>query len=143
MKTSTKHLLSFSCIIVFAFFALASRVNKIHYGAFNYSNRVEDPNDRKNFLELNNGTHVYGNKISWKAGLFVKDQIKIDDQKFKLSEVRGYQKDQVYFGRLGNDYIQRIVHGKINVYVQFTEVTSTSTDHGGFTHTYHYTRADH
>jgi hypothetical protein len=143
MKTSTKHLLSFSCIIVFAFFALASRVNKIHYGAFNYSNRVEDPNDRKNFLELNNGTHVYGDKISWKAGLFVKDQIKIDDQKYKLSEVRGYQKDQVYYGRLGNDYIQRIIHGKINVYVQFTQVTTTSTDHGGFSHTYSYTRTDH
>lgn len=138
-----KHLLSFCCLVIFAFFALASRVNKIHLGAFNYSNRVEDPADTRNFIQMNDGSKIYGEKISWKSGLLVKDQIKIDDQKFKLSEVKGYQQNRIYYGRLKNDYIQRIVHGKINVYVQFTQVTSTSTDHSGFSHTSTYTRTDH
>jgi hypothetical protein len=91
---------------------------------------------------LNDGTKIYGEKIIWKTGIFVKDQIKIDDQKFKIPEVRGYQTGGVYYARLRNDFIKRIVHGKINVYVQFSEVTTTSTDHSGFTHTSHYTRTD-
>lgn len=143
MKNQRKNLLSICVLIVFAFFALSSAVNKIHLGAFNYSNRVEDPKDPGNYLLMNDGTKVYGGKITWKSGLLVKDQIKIDDQKFKITEVRGYQANRVFYGRLRNDYIQRIVHGKINVYVQFTQVTSTSTDHSGFMHTYTYTRTDH
>lgn len=138
-----KHLLSFCCLAIFAFLALASRVNKIHLGAFNYKNRVEDPADTRNYIQMNDGSKVYGETISWKSGLLVKDQIKVDDQKFKISEVRGYQRDRVYYGRLKNDYIQRIVHGKINVYVQFTQVAQTMTDHSGFTHTTYYTRTDH
>lgn len=141
MKNKTRHFLSFSVLIVFAILAVSSRVNKIHYGAFNYHNRVEEQSG--NFLLLNNGQKVYGDKISWKSGLLVKDQIKIDDQKFKIAEVRGYLNKGVFYGRLRNDYIQRIVHGKINVYVQFTQVTSTSTDHSGFSHTSTYTRTDH
>jgi hypothetical protein len=142
MKTTTKHLLSCCTLVVFALLALSSRVNKIPYRAFNYGNKVEEPAD--NFLLKNDGTKVYGSKISWKSGLLVKDQIKIDDQKFKLSEVRGYLSNGIFYGRLGNDYIKRIVHGKINVYVQFREVTSTSTPAGGtgFTHTTTYTVAD-
>jgi hypothetical protein len=117
-------------------------VNRIHFGAFNYNNRVEDPTDTRNFLQMNDGSKIYGEKINWKSGLFSKDQIKIDDQKYKISEVRGYQRDRVFYGRLKNDYIQRIVHGKINVYVQFTQVTETTTDHSGFSHTSTYTRTD-
>jgi len=141
MKNKTKHLLSLCVLVVFALLAVSSRVNKIHYGAFNYHNRVEEQSG--NYLLMNNGQKVYGDKISWKSGILVKDQIKIDDQKFKITEVRGYLDRGVFYGRLGHDYIQRIVHGKINVYVQFTQVTTTSTDHGGFSHTSTYTRTDH
>ena len=142
MNKIQKHLLSFFCLVVFAFFALASRVNKIHYGAFNYGNRVEDPAEARNYLLMNDGTKIYGDLIGWKSGILVKDQIKIDEQKFKITEVRGYQKSRVFYGRLKNEYIKRIVHGKINVYVNFTQVTTTSTDHGGFSHTSSYTRTD-
>jgi hypothetical protein len=122
-------------------FAVSSRVNKIHYGAFNYHNRVEEQSG--NYLVQNDGTKIFGDKISWKSGMLVKDQIRIDDQKFKITEIRGYLERGVFYGRLRNGYIQRIIHGKINVYVQFTEVTTTSTDHGGFSHTSTYTRTDH
>ena len=138
-----KHLLSIACLALFVFLALASRVNKIHYGAFNYKNHVEDSSDTRNYLLMNNGSKVYGDKIKWKSGMLVKNQIMIDDQKFKIADVRGYQDNRYFYGREGNEYILRIVHGKINVYVKFTEVTQTTTDHGGFTHTSSYTRTDH
>ena len=142
MKKTKRNLLSCCAIIVFACLALSSKVNKIHFGAFNYNNRVEDPSETKSFLLLDDGRKVYGERIVWKSGLLVKDQIKIDDQKFKISEVRGYHVNGIFYGRVGSDYIKRIVHGAINVYVQFTQVTTTSTDHSGFMHTYTYTRTD-
>jgi len=142
MKISKKNILSCCAVIVFACLALSSKVNKIHYGAFNYENRVEDPSETRTFLLMENGTKVYGEKVVWKSGILVKDQIRIDDQKFKIPEVRGYQVNGIFYGRLGNNYIKRIVHGAINVYVLFTDVTETSTDHSGFTHTHTYTRTD-
>jgi len=142
MKNQAKHLLSFSALVIFAIFAISSAVNKIHYGAFNYHHSKEEQSG--NYLLKNDGTKVFGDKISWKSGLLVKDQIKIDDQKFKIPEIRGYFEKGVFHSRLKNEYIQRIVHGsKINIYVQFTLVTTTSTDHGGFSHTSTYTRTDH
>ncbi len=142
MTATKKIVLSCCTLVVFALFALSSKVNKIHYGAFNYSNRVEDPSDLKNFLLMNDGTKIHGDRVSWKSGILVKDQIRIDDQKFKITEVKGYQSGGVFYGRLKNDYIKRIVRGSINVYVQFSQVTTTETDHSGFTHTYTYTRTD-
>jgi hypothetical protein len=143
MKSTTKHLLSGCVLIVFALFALSSRVNRIHLGAFSYSNRVEDSSDTRNYLMLNDGTKIYGGKVGWKSGMLVKDQIKIDDQKYKISEVKGYQDKQVFYVRLKNIYIQRIVHGKINVYVDFTNVTTTSVGPNGFIQTHTYVRTDH
>jgi hypothetical protein len=137
-----KQLLSVCILFVFIFLAIASKVNKMHYGAFNYSNNVEDPSEKGNYLEKNNGEKIYGNKISWKTGLLVKDQIKIDDNKFSLSEIKGYRQGNIFYARRGHDYIKRIVHGKINVYVQFTQVTQTSTDRSGFSRTRTYTRTD-
>jgi len=137
-----RNLLSFAVVILFVFLGLASAVNKMHYGAFNYNNKVEEKSDEGNCLIKNDGTKIYGRKIDWQSGLIVKDQIKIDDQKFKISEVRGYRDGDKYFGRKGNKYIKRIVHGKVNVYVDFTEVSSTSTDSQGRMRTRNYTRTD-
>ncbi|TDW95834.1 hypothetical protein [Dinghuibacter silviterrae] len=143
MHNTKKHVFSFCCLAAFAFFALASTVNKLHMGAFNYSNSVEDTSETRSYLLLNDGTKVYGDRIVWKAGLLQKKQIKIDDQAFHSSEVTGYRSGATFYGRVGNEFVQRIVRGKINVYVQFTEVTNTTTDHNGFTHSYSYTRTDY
>ncbi len=135
MSKLKQHLLAIGTAVLFILFAAASKVNKIHYGAFQYHNSVEDKSDTRNYIVKNDGTKIYGDKISWKSGLIVKDQIKIDDQKFKISEVRGYQYDQTYHGRFKNEYIKRIVHGKINVYVRFSTDTYTTTDANGFSRT--------
>jgi len=142
MNKSKRIFLSCCSLAVFMFLALASAsVNKIHYGAFNYGNRVEDPAE-KNYVLMNDGTKIYGQKISWKSGTLTKDQVKIDDQKFKMKETRGYLEDGVFYARLGNVFIKRIVHGKVNVYVQFTDVTTMTTDSRGFSHTSSYIRTD-
>ncbi|NOS94005.1 MAG: hypothetical protein HOP30_18965 [Cyclobacteriaceae bacterium] len=123
-KNLQKHLLSIAVIVTFFFIASSSTVNKIHTGAFNYYNSVEEK-DAKNHIVLNDGEQVYGDRIDWKTGLFVKDQIKVDNHKFAIKDVRGYLENGVYYGRLKDEYIQRIVHGpKINVYVRIVEVVS-------------------
>jgi len=141
---SLKNILSACTVAVFILLALGSKVNKIHYGAFQYNNDVEDKAEDGYYLVKNDGEKIHGDKISWKSGLLAKDQVKIDDQKFKITEVKGYRKGSTYYGRQGSEYIKRIVHGpKINLYVKFTEVTTSSTTNTGFTRMRTYTRTDH
>jgi hypothetical protein len=145
MKNKTNHFLSFIVLLVFIALAIGSKVNKIHMNAFNYYSSKEAKSESGVYLIKNNGEKVVGEKVSWKTGLLVKDQIKIDDQKFKISEIKGYRSGNIYYGRYKAEYIKRIVHGnRINVYVMFTDVTTTSTTPGtGFTRTRTYTRTDH
>jgi hypothetical protein len=122
-RNSQKHFLSLAILVLFFFIAGSSTVNKIHYGAFNYYNRVEETNEG-NYIVLNNGTKVKGDNIEFKAGLFTKDQVKIDDQKFPVKDVKGYRMGGVYYRKHKNVFIQRIVYGpKINIYVMLLEVT--------------------
>ena len=70
MQGNRKHLLSGGVLVVFTLFALSSTVNKIHYGAFNYNNHVEDPSDTRNYLLLTMGrkfmaTGSAGNPGCW------------------------------------------------------------------------------
>jgi hypothetical protein len=138
-----KHLLSIAAVVLFVALALASKVNKMHKNAFYYNNNIEDHSEKGNFLVKNDGTKVFGDKIKWKSGALVKDQVQIDGEKFPLKEIKGYFENDGFYIRRGTDFIKRIVHGKINVYVEFTEVTTTSVDRDGRTHYSHYTRADH
>lgn len=136
-----QHTLSLVAVSFFIFLAVGSKVNKIHYGAFQYDNYVEK--ESGTYLVRNDGTRVPGQRVKWKSGMLTKDQISIDDEKFKLSDIRGYQQGKTYYARQGNEYIKRIVHGKVNVYVKFTDATSTTTDANGRIRTRHYTRTDH
>ena len=63
-KTSImqKQLLSIMVVILFVGFALASKVNKIHYGAFNYNNNVEEKSEKGNYLLKNDGTKIFGQR---------------------------------------------------------------------------------
>lgn len=122
----SKNLLSVLAVGVFILFALASKVNKLRYRAFNSENMVEEKNDKGNYVELSDGTRVYGEKISWKSGLLVKDVVKIDDHSYKIDEVKGYREGDTYYIRIFRIFIQRIVHGRINVYMNKYTVNSTS-----------------
>jgi hypothetical protein len=124
--------------------AIASgKINKIHCGAFDYTPRGDTYRELDNYVLLNDGSRVSGNKVSWKSGMFVKDQIKIDDQKFAIHDTRGYCSNGVFYGRLGNEYIKRIVHGKLNIYYDQELVTSTTTTYTGVTHSTTRLRCSH
>lgn len=121
----------FSALAAAVFLTLAagsSGVNKIHCGAFSRMPNGEST-DRQNYVELHDGSKVYGKSIKWKTGLLVKDQIKIDDIAHHIKETRGYFSNGIYYGRLGNSYAQRLVHGKLNLY--FTEDWVSTTDSRG------------
>jgi hypothetical protein len=139
MKTASKHLLSLSVIVAFMLLAIGSKVNKIHMGAFATGNKVEDMSDIRNYILKMDGTKIYGDEIHWKSGILTKDQVSIDGEKYKLSDVRGYRSGNRYYIRFKKEFIERIIHGKINVYIQYTQVTTTSSS-GRVSS---YTRTDH
>jgi hypothetical protein len=142
MKTS-KHLLSFIVVVVFFLFAVGSKVSTLPATSFYQNNKVETPEEKDVYLEQNDGTKIYGKKVEYTNGLLLKKQIKIDKQPFKIAEIRGYRMGDFYYGRRGNEYIKRIVHGKINVYIELTFETNTSTDSHGAIHSHSYTKTEH
>jgi len=126
-----RHICSFLILICFITLAVGSvQVNKIHCGAFSTRPTGEEASNG-DYVELNDGTKVFGDGIKWKAGMIVKDQIKIGDKTFKIKDTRGYFANGNYFGSLGNGYAKRIIHGKINVYYTSEVVSNTSTDNQG------------
>ena len=143
MTKVKKNFFSFITIIIFLTLAVSSAVNRIHFGAFNTSNTTVKGEDNRNYLQKNDGIKIYGQTVTWKSGLILKDQITIDDQKFKIAEIRGYKSNGIYYGRLGKEYIKRFIQGKINVYIRYSEVTTTSTDRNGNMRMRTYTRTDH
>lgn len=131
MKKTTRHIYSFVVTIIFIVIAAGSaRVNKIHCGAFSKAPTGEEAG-HQNYIVLNDGRKVMGDKISWKAGMLVKDQIRVDDEKFHIKETLGYFRNGIYYARIGNDYAQRIIHGALNLYYTEDWVTSTTTSSTG------------
>ncbi|HXB08206.1 MAG TPA: hypothetical protein VNW04_13845, partial [Puia sp.] len=133
MKNKTKHLLSFAVLVSFTLLAASSRVNRLPGNTFNQNQRVEQPSE--NCLVKVDGTRIYGHKISWNTGLLAKRTIEIDGQRYPRSEIKGYYLNNAYFGRVDKDYGKRIVHGKINVYVERVLVTDSHSNSGGMTTT--------
>lgn len=140
MTKTKRHVLSFSGIFLFLLLATASQVNKIHTGAFNTNVQVEERADEGTYLVKNDGTRINGDKIMWQDGLLLKKKISIDGKEFKSSEIRGYMRNKVYYGRLGSEFIPRVVHGKLNVYIQQSQDMQTSSATG---HTRMVTRSFH
>ena len=130
MLKSKKHWLSFLTLIVFMFFAVASKTSNTHKETFSYEDSYEIPSPQGNFIEMNDGSKVYGNDISWKTGLTVKDIITLDKEKYKISDVKGFMRYGNYYTRYHKEYIQRLVHGKINVYVRNVDVVTTTPMNG-------------
>jgi len=121
----TKQTLSVLAIAAFFLMAVASTTVKIQTNQFSSKTAPEDKVE-STYLVLNDGSHVTGKKITWTAGVILKDQIKIDNQKFKFAEVRGYMQNGIYRKRSGSDFLDRLVHGKINIYRDISHITTTS-----------------
>ena len=136
-----KNLASLCCVCVFVILAIGS--SPIAALNFNRETKVEEKSTKGNYLVKDDGTLIFGKEIKWKSGVLTKDQIRIDDQKFEISEIRGYREGDVYYGRMGIQYIRRIVHGKINVYFNISEHSTPSTDRNGNTRWRTTYRTDH
>ncbi|MBS1655547.1 MAG: hypothetical protein JSU05_11920 [Bacteroidetes bacterium] len=126
-----KNIYSIFIAITFLVIATASTsVSKLHCGAFSLKPDGEYVTD-KNYVELNDGTRIFGDKIKFSFSAYVK----VDDVKYKLSDTKGYSENGIYYYRYKKTFYQRIVHGKLNVYTSHEFITTTSTDHAGFSHT--------
>lgn len=65
------------------------------------------------FIIKTDGTKLTGNKVE--MPLFGK--IRIDDQQCPNSEIKAYQSDNVYYLKHKGKYLLRILHGKLNLYL--------------------------
>ncbi len=131
----SKHFYSVIACAFFLIIAAASgKVNKISCGSFSQYNTGEDFSEKRNYVELVDGTKIYGERITWTGGLLPKDQIKIDGAKYAIKETRGYFKGGSYYGALKDGYAKRIVHGsRINVYYTEDMHSNTSIESDGRT----------
>jgi hypothetical protein len=118
-----KHLLSFTVVCLFVWLALASAPKNAARMSFAHKSPKSDSLNTEKYLVKNDGTKIYGSEINYQSGLIYKDMISIDDQKFKMSEIKGYQSKGNYYARYSGSYIKRIIVGKINVYFFTKDVT--------------------
>jgi len=110
----------------------SSQVNKIRCGEFSLKPNGENNTDHRNFVELFDGTIVYGSEVSMSKGtLFVKDNVKIDNNKYNLKDVKAYFDDGVYNLQHNGNFYRRIVHGKLNLYAHIGLVTVTTVQSNG------------
>lgn len=117
-------------VLVLAVFIILAAGSKIATYVSNFD-LAESSEERANnngtpYIEFPDGTRVEGEKVHYKSGFLTKNQIGVGDQKFKIAEVRGYKDRNFYYARFGdsNEFARRIVHGKINIYVRYVEVTT-------------------
>jgi hypothetical protein len=144
-----KHFYSICTLILFAVLAISSKTNKLGLYAFNSAENVEEASPQGDYVEEKDGTRHYGKKIRWQSGLLLKDLVKIDDQKIKMSDVYGFRSGDAFRICHGTDFPQRVVRGKINVYKLVKDVSSYSTDSRGvgrwnyYTTTSYYAEVNH
>ena len=121
-------------ILIFTFVLLAqetkSQWKTIQCSSFSLRSYGEDSTDKRNYLELIDGTKVYGQEISWQRGLG-KNEVKIDDKRYDFKDVRGYFKKGRVSLRIGNDFAIRFILGKLSVY--FLETFQPSFERGSQT----------
>jgi hypothetical protein len=112
-KKLIRQVLSIFTIIIFGLLAIGC-ARELHM-SFNNTTKPPTPHsDTSNYLIHNNGSKIYGKNISY--GTFLGKNIKIDNQKFSLKDIKGYVEDNVYYLQYGEIFRRRFIHGKISVY---------------------------
>lgn len=129
-----KNFFSLAACVFFIYLALACKSsNKLWCGSMNTN--VKPDSELENFVVFNDGSKIVGENISYRTGTFVSDQIKINEEKYKIVDTRGFKTSGIFYGRVGKDYAKRIIAGKINIYYRDRTRISTSTDASGRTKT--------
>lgn len=130
MPKALKQLLSICSLAFFIIIAIASAANKLSHIPYDATKNLEDTSETSGYLLKNDGTKVYGNKVKWQSGIILKDQVSIDGQKFKMSEIKEFSAGG-YYARVKTDFVKRVIQGKINVYAYYISTTSTTFDSKG------------
>jgi hypothetical protein len=75
--------------------------------------------DKKNFVELNDGSIIESKKVSYNTPTFGKANFVLDNERKILeTEVIAYQLNNEYFRKYeAQDFIVRVIHAKINIYI--------------------------
>ena len=129
MTNTLRNLHSVLALVFFVLLAIGSKVNKLHYGAFEYDNIVEDMSDTTNYVLLTDGTKVYGQDVELKSSALGKSRIVCDGKEYSTDAVKGYRKNNIFYGKQSKvDFPQRIVRGKVNIYVLFTSSPITGAN---------------
>ena len=138
-----KNLLSIAAVILFMFLAMAT--GNYHPNAIWIKNLIEDNTDKNNYIIKNDGTKIYGKEILDRT-FFSTRKLKIDDQKFSKSDIKGYVQNGSYFTRLdknskkyadSDNYAKRVIHGKLNVYVLTFDIEIRDDNNRSHTRTGH------
>lgn len=83
---------------------------------FYFAEERPDRNNRDNYVLMESGDRIDGDRIRWKSGWLVKDKVIIDGEKIPLRDVRAYQENGIYYIRHGVFFLPRVVVGKVSVY---------------------------
>src|ERR1700683_3174307 len=108
-------------LILFLPTAVSCRVNHFNMGSFDLRVTVEKPADSANYVVKNDGSTVYGQKIY----LTSQSTVLLDSQRYKASQAKAFRGGPFYYARVHGEFARRIVHGKLNVYVQYRTVGGT------------------
>ena len=103
--------------------------NKFNCYSFNTGFvKVDNPAYKDDFLEKNDGTHIsVKGDLSWKSGLLYKDELMVNNVKYKIADIKGYQENGTYFLRRKKEYVGRMLHGRINLYYSKATVYDRAT----------------
>jgi hypothetical protein len=122
----SKNLLSFFVITVFALLAVASAAKKkLVSNSIAHTSSKETVAENGNYVIKNDGTRLDGADIKWSFNSLGHSWVKVDGQKFDSEEIRGIRTGSVYYGRVPGGFAQRIIHGKVNVYLNKFRGTRT------------------
>jgi len=87
------------------------------------------------YIELKDGTKIFGKSLSITLNNYPKGKIKIDNNEYRIKDTHGYF-DGNYYGRTRNTYAIRFITGKINIYRANFGAQVDVTNFSGKTNTY-------
>jgi len=125
-----KNVLSLLIVCGFILTALGSKVvglklNTFHI-VFNPRDFDNETSEKGNYIILNGGSFVYGEKITYSTGIIGKGNVKVDGQKYEYPDVVAMFVGNTYFRKIGKEFANRVMHGRINIYL-LTETRTQTT----------------
>lgn len=128
-KFSLKDFISLLCLFVFFIFAVASSTEQqLRCNSFSRKPLGEDSAD-VNYVLMNNGEKVYADRIIWGTGFRAYKNVIADGNKIPFDDVAAYFYKGYYYQKNQLHFATRLVHGKLNLYVDEITINVNSSTH--------------